>query len=90
MTDIQGIRLEAVDCAKKAVEFDEKENFDDAYKHYVRAADKLKYLSEIDENLFNKETYRKKAREYCERAKKLKEAISYKEEKKINKEIENK
>ena len=83
MTDIQCIRLEAVNCAKKAVEYDDNEKFDEAYQYYIRAADKLKYLSQIDENVYNKDTYRKKALEYCERAKKLKEAISSKEEKKI-------
>jgi hypothetical protein len=82
MNDIQSIRADAVNFAKQAVEFDDKENFEEACKYYIKAADKLKYLSQVDENVYNKDTYRKKAIEYCERAKKLKDAITAKEEKK--------
>ena len=79
MNDIQSIRNEAVNLAKQAVEHDDKENIEEACKYYIKAADKLKYLSQVDENNYNKETYRKKAIEYCERAKKLKDAIANKE-----------
>jgi hypothetical protein len=82
MNDIQSIRAEAVNSAKLAVEFDDKENVEEACKHYIKAAEKLKYLSQIDENVYNKDTYRKKAMEYCERAGKLKSMLKDSEEKK--------
>ena len=82
MTDIVGIRKEAVDAATKAVEYDDQEKFEEACKLYIKAAEKLTYLSKIDENQYNKETYRKKAMEYLQRASKLKESINAEEEKK--------
>ena len=78
MTDIVQLRKEAVENATKAVEFDDKDNFEEACKFYIKAAEKLTYLSKVDENQYNKETYRKKAMEYCERARKLKESLSSK------------
>jgi tetratricopeptide (TPR) repeat protein len=82
MTDIVSIRKEAVDAATKAVEYDDQEKFEEACKLYIKAAEKLTYLSKIDENQYNKETYRKKAMEYLQRASKLKESINAEEEKK--------
>jgi hypothetical protein len=80
MTDIVQLRKDAVAEAEKAVAADSAENFEDACKYYIRAAEKLQYIAKIDENTYNKETYRKKATEYCERAKKLKEVIIAREE----------
>ena len=80
MTDILILRKEAVENATKAVEFDDKDNFEEACKFYIKAAEKLTYLSKVDENQYNKETYRKKAMEYCERARKLKESLTTKPE----------
>ena len=80
MTDIVQLRKDAVLEAEKAVSADSAENYEDACKYYIRAAEKLTYISKVDENTYNKETYRKKATEYCERAKKLKDAIIAKEE----------
>ena len=80
MTDIISLRKEAVENATKAVEADDKDHFEEACKFYIKAAEKLTYLSKIDENQYNKETYRKKAMEYCERARKLKESLQTKSE----------
>lgn len=79
-TDIQTVRRDAVESATKAVEMDDKENYEEAYKLYKKAAEKLSYLSKIDENQYNKDTYKKKAFEYCERAKLLKEIVDKKDE----------
>jgi hypothetical protein len=81
MADVVAIRKEAVEAATKAVELDDKEQFEDACKLYIKAAEKLTYLSKVDENQYNKETYRKKAMEYLQRATKLKESISENEKK---------
>jgi hypothetical protein len=82
MTDIVAIRKEAVDSATKAVELDDQEKFEEACKLYIKAAEKLTYLSKVDENNYNKETYRKKAMEYLQRASKLKESIQSQEDQK--------
>jgi len=82
MTDIVAIRKEAVECATKAVELDDQEKFEEACKLYIKAAEKLTFLSKHDENQYNKETYRKKAMEYLQRATKLKESIQSIEESK--------
>jgi hypothetical protein len=81
MTDIVEIRKEAVQAAQKAVEFDDAKNFEEASKMYIKAAEKLSYLSKIDENVYNKETYRKKAMEYVQRAKDLKDAVNNEDKK---------
>ena len=81
MTDILQLRKEAIDMAAKAVENDDKQNYEDAFKFYTKAAEKLNLLRNIDENPYNKETYKKKALEYMERAKVLKDTISKKENK---------
>jgi hypothetical protein len=82
MTDIVAIRKEAVECATKAVELDDQEKFEEAVKMYTKAAEKLTFLSKHDENQYNKETYRKKAFEYIQRATKLKEMVQATEESK--------
>lgn len=79
MTDIISVRKEAIEMATKAIELDDQEKFEEACKLYIKAAEKLTYLSKIDENQYNKETYRKKAMEYCERATKIKEMIQEQE-----------
>jgi len=76
MTDIVAIRKDAVEAATKAVELDDQEKFEEACKLYIKAAEKLTYLSKVDENQYNKETYRKKAMEYLQRATKLKESLT--------------
>jgi hypothetical protein len=76
MTDIVQLRKDAIADAQKAVELDDKENYEEACKLYIRAAERLGLLSKIDENQYNKETYKKKAMEYCDRAKKLKDVVN--------------
>ena len=82
MTDIKSIRDEAINNAKIAVEHDNKGEVEQACKFYIKAAEKLKYLSDIDENKYNKETYTKRAMDYCERAQVLKNMIKDQEDKK--------
>lgn len=80
MTDITSIRKEAIESATRAVELDDQEKWEEASKFYIKAAEKLTYLSKIDENHYNKDTYRKKAMEYLQRVSKLKESIENHEE----------
>jgi vacuolar protein-sorting-associated protein 4 len=76
MTDIQTLRKEAIEFAQTAIDYDNKDNYEEACKHYIKAAEKLTFLSKVDENQYSKETYRKKAMEYCQRAQTLKESIN--------------
>lgn len=76
MSDIVALRKDAVEAATKAVELDNNEKFEEASKFYIKAADKLSYLSKIDENPNNKETYKKKAMEYVDRATTLKKSLA--------------
>jgi hypothetical protein len=72
MSDIISIRQDAVSIAKLALENDKAGNIEEAINYYLKAAEMLKILNTIDEDLHNKETYRKKVIEYSERAEFLK------------------
>jgi vacuolar protein-sorting-associated protein 4 len=80
MTDIVSLRNKVKELALKAIQYDEAENFDEACKFYIQAAEKLKACMQIDQ--ISKEVYKKKAMEYCERAAELKKKSSPVEEKK--------
>ena len=82
MIDINQFRKDAIEIAAKAVDLDDKKQHEEAYKYYLKAAEKLNYLRNADENPYNKETYKKKAIEYAERAKLLKDSLTQKEDKK--------
>jgi len=41
MTDIVTLRKEAIDCAQRAVDFDNAENYEEAARLYIMAAEKL-------------------------------------------------
>lgn len=70
--DVSAIRREAAEAAKQAVALDNEEKFQDAFKLYIKAIELLKMLSDQDENVYNKETYKKKGKEYFDRAMKIK------------------
>ena len=57
------------------------DDYDEAIKFYIKAGEKLNYLIKIDESKLNQETYRKKAKEYLERAAELKNANSNEDKK---------
>lgn len=68
MNDVVGMRKEAIENAQKACTFDNEQNFEEAIKYYIKAADKLNQLIKTDESKVNRETYHKKALEYISRA----------------------
>lgn len=70
-TDIVTIRKEAISLATQAIKLDEEQKYEEALKLYIKAGEKLQYLIKIDESKMNQETYRKKAKEYLERATEL-------------------
>lgn len=76
MTDIIALRNEAKELAMKAIDQDDAANYTDAYKTYIKAAEKLQLLIKVDENQYNKEVYKKKAMEYVNRAQNLKKSGS--------------
>jgi MIT (microtubule interacting and transport) domain len=75
-TDIGTIRKDAISLATQAIQYDDEKNFEEAIKCYYKAGEKLNYLIKIDESKLNQETYKKKAKEYLERAMELKGAVS--------------
>jgi len=79
MTDIVTLRKEAIDCAQRAVDFDNAENYEEAARLYIMAAEKLNFCSKVDTVPINKETYKNKAMGYATRAQELKEHIEAKE-----------
>ena len=80
--DIGALRKEAINLATTAIGFDDEKKYDEAIKHYTKAVEKLQYVSKLDESPLNKETYKKKAKEYYDRAMELKNAATNQEEKK--------
>lgn len=80
--DIGTLRKEAIALATQAIQYDDEKKYDEAIKSYTKAVEKLQYISKLDESPLNKETYKKKAKEYYDRAMELKNAASDKEEKK--------
>ena len=76
--DIGKLRNEIKDMASKAVELDKLDKYEEAADWYVKAATRLQTLIKYDQNPYNKDIYVKKAKEYCERAKTLKDAVEKK------------
>ena len=72
--DIGSLRKEAISLATQAIAFDDEKKYDEAQKYYTKAVEKLQYVSKLDESPMNKETYKKKAKEYYDRAMELKNA----------------
>ena len=71
MNDITSMRKEAIENASQACSLDNAGNYEEAIKLYTKAAMKLSQISKIDDNKFNKETYKRKGIEYATRAKEL-------------------
>ena len=83
MTDLKKLQSDAMDTAKKAINADAQNNYEEAYNFYLSAADKLNKLKLLDENNYSKESYKKKAFEYLQRAKDIQSSLPKKEEKKV-------
>jgi vacuolar protein-sorting-associated protein 4 len=93
MNDIKSLREEVKEIAKKAIENDDKKNFEEACKFYIKAAELLQKMIKIDENPNNRTVYKNRAMEYCQRAQMLKSEIesgTKSEEKKEEKKAEEK
>lgn len=80
--DIGTLRKEAIQLATQAIGYDDEQKFDEAIKFYTKAVEKLQYISKLDESPLNKETYKKKAKEYYDRAMELKNKTTNKDDKK--------
>ncbi len=81
-TDIGTLRKDAISLATQAIQFDDENKYEEAIKFYIKAGEKLNYLSKIDESKMNQDTYKNKAKEYLMRAQELKDAVNKKEDKK--------
>lgn len=87
MVDTISLRNEAIEYAKKAVEFEDQKKYEDAMKFYKKAVFNLNIVMENDNNKYNKDTYSKKISEYEDRAKYLSELIESIDNKKNKKEV---
>jgi hypothetical protein len=83
--DTTSLRNEAVEYARKAVEYEDADDSHNAIKFYKRAIQSLNMLCERDENKYNKDTYKKKISEYEDRFAYLEKLIDSKENKKKEK-----
>ena len=82
MVDIPALRNEVKILAEKAVNADKIEDYEEAFQYYTKAAEKLNFIRKYDENQYNKDVYKKKAIEYINRAKEIKNAKA--KEKKVS------
>lgn len=76
--DIQQLKKEGINHATLAVQLDKDKKYEEAVKEYTRAAEKLKLVSEMDENKYSKDTYKNKAIEYAQRASEIKKKLANK------------
>ena len=71
--DLNNLRNEIKEIASKAIQYDKLDEYEEAQEYYNKAANKLNLLIKYDESPNNQEVYMKKAKEYSDRAKILKE-----------------
>jgi vacuolar protein-sorting-associated protein 4 len=69
----------AIETVKKAIEFDQASNYEEAYKHYMNALDLFMLAIKWERSEPNKVILKKKVAEYIERAEKLKTHLSEKD-----------
>jgi vacuolar protein-sorting-associated protein 4 len=69
----------AIDTVKKAIEFDEAGNYEDAYKTYMSALELFMLAIKWEKSEASKQILKKKVAEYMDRAEKLKKHLSSKD-----------
>ncbi|KAF2400058.1 vacuolar protein sorting-associated protein 4 [Trichodelitschia bisporula] len=72
----------AIEVVKKAIEYDQAENYEEAYKAYMNALEHFMLALKWEKNAANKEVLRKKVAEYISRAEKLKQHLDDQNDKK--------
>jgi len=85
--DTIALRNEAIEFAKKAVDLEDAEKYEESMRYYKKAVSNLNIVVEQDGNKYNKDTYQKKITEYEDRAEYLKKLIDHEENKKNKKEV---
>jgi vacuolar protein-sorting-associated protein 4 len=87
--DIEAIRNKVKELATDAVKCDKLEEYEKAYDLYVKAANQLQLLIKYDQNPYSKKIYTEKAKDYCIRAKDIKDKkLSKKDDKKKGEETD--
>jgi hypothetical protein len=71
--DIEEIRKRVKEYASDAVKCDKLEEYEKACDLYIKAANQLQLLIKYDQNPYSKKIYVEKAKDYCKRAKEIKE-----------------
>ena len=67
--DLDNFRNDVKNLVSKAEKLNQLEKYEEAKEYYIKAIEKLKLLLKYDDNLYNRETYLKKAKEYYNRVK---------------------
>ena len=76
------LRNEAIEYAKKAVECEDTEKYEDAIKFYKKSINNLEIVIQQDENKYTRDTYTTKKREYNDRVEYLEKFLNSKKTKK--------
>ena len=71
--DLEQIKNKAKEYASDAVKCDKLEEYEKAYDLYIKAANQLQLLIKYDQNPYSKKIYVERAKDYCIRAKDIKE-----------------
>ena len=71
--DIEAVRNKVKEYATDAVKCDKLEEYEKACDLYIKAANQLQLLIKYDQNPYSKKIYVEKAKDYCIRAKEIKE-----------------
>src|SRR5690242_15622036 len=69
----------AIETVKKAIEFDEAANYEEAYKTYMSALELFMLAIKWEKSEASKQILKKKVAEYMDRAEKLKKHLSSKD-----------
>lgn len=85
--DLELVKKKVKDLATDAVKLDKLEDYEKAYDLYIKAANYLQLLIKYDPNPYNKKIYTEKAKDYCLRAKEIRDKVINK--KKPSKDDEN-
>lgn len=71
--DIEAIRKKVKEYATDAVKLDKLEEYEKACDLYIKAANQLQLLIKYDQNPYSKKIYVEKAKDYCVRAKEIRD-----------------
>ena len=84
MDDLPQLRNEAKDFALKAIEYENKEDYEESIRMYNKSINTLKRILDRDTNTYNVSTYKTRITEYEDRVDYLTKLIKSETKKKMN------